>query len=280
VIATSPPRAEPVPARPRTAPAALRAVVRRGLRDGRRSVLSWGVPLSVMGALMAAVWPTIEDSMGTLMESYPEQLKQAFNITAITSVEAYVDAEMLSFIVPLAVAFLAIRTVVRMLTGAEERGYLDIILTAPVARRTLVAGAVIVAAVVSAGVLALVTAATWLAGILVGADPSFPVLARGFANVWPLAMLFAGLAVLCSGRLHTGAPVTAVAAGTLIGMYVLDLVGKLASSLDPLRAVSAFKYSGSAIHSGIDPIAFCGMLLVAVILTVAGALLFERRDLL
>jgi ABC-2 type transport system permease protein len=167
-----------------------------------------------------------------------------------------------------------------MLTGAEERGYLDLILTAPVARRTLVAGAAIVAAVVAAGVLAMVTAATWLAGSFVGADPSVSVLARGFANVWPLAMLFAGLAILASGRLRTGAPVTAVAAGTLIGMYVLDLVGKLASPLDPMRTVSAFKYYGSAIQSGIDPTAFCGMLLVAVILTAAGARLFERRDLL
>ncbi|WP_028063911.1 ABC transporter permease subunit [Solirubrobacter soli] len=280
MTATLPDRAEPVVARPPGRGASLRAVVRRGLRDGRRTVLSWGAPLGVMGALMAAVWPTIEDSMSTLMDSYPAQLKQAFNITSITSVEAYVDAEMLSFIVPLAVAFLAIRTVVRTLTGAEERGYLDIILTAPVARRTLVAGAVIVAGAVTAGVLAMVTVTTWLAGTLVGADPSMAVLARGFANVWPLAMLFAGLAVLASGRLHSGSPVTAVAAGTLIGMYVLDLVGKLASPLDPMRAVSAFKYYGSAIQNGIDPVAFCGILLVALILAVAGAMLFERRDVL
>ena len=48
---------------------------------------------------------------------------------------------MLSFIVPLALAFLAVRVIVRLVSGAEERGYLDIVLTAPVARRVLVAGA-------------------------------------------------------------------------------------------------------------------------------------------
>jgi ABC-2 type transport system permease protein len=107
-----------------------------------------------MSGLMAVMWPSIEDSMDTLMESYPAKLKDAFNIRAITSVEAYIDAEMLSFIVPLAVAFLAVRVIVRMLSGAEERGYLDIVLTVPVARRTLVAGAVAVAAVIAAAVLA------------------------------------------------------------------------------------------------------------------------------
>jgi ABC-2 type transport system permease protein len=278
---TAPPvAAEPSVGRVPGAAAALRAIVRRGLRDHRRSLLTWGAPLSAMSALMAVVWPSIDDSMDTLMESYPEKLKDAFNITAITNVEAYIDAEMLSFIVPLAVAFLAVRVVVRMLSGAEERGYLDIVLTAPVGRRALVAGALVVAAAVSAAVLAAMTVVTWLAGVLVGADPSFVVLGRGMGNVWPLAMFFAGLAVLACGRMHTGGSVTAVASGTLVGMYVIDLVGKLADPVEPLRAVSAFRYYGSAIQDGIDPLAFAGMLVAGAVLAVAGALLFERRDVL
>jgi ABC-2 type transport system permease protein len=267
-------------ARPPAGSAALRAVLRRGVRDNRRALLSWGAPLSLMSALMAAVWPSIEGSMDTLMESYPDNLKDAFNITAITNVESYIDAEMLSFIVPLAVAFLAVRIVARMLSGAEERGFLDVVLTVPVSRRTLVGGALAVAAVVTAAVLVLMTVVTWLAGVLVGADPSLVVLGRGMANVWPLAMFFAGLAVLACGRLHTGGSVTALVSGTLVGLYVVDLVGKLADPVEPLRAVSPFKYYGSAIQDGIDPLAAIGLLVVAALLTVAGTLLFERRDVL
>lgn len=258
----------------------LRAVIRRGLRDHRRALLTWGGPLGAMSALMAAMWPSIEGSMDTMMDSYPEQLKEAFNIREITSVEAYIDAEMLSFLIPLAIAFLAVRVIVRALAGAEERGYLDIVLTTPIARRTLVAGAVVVAALVVAGVLALVTLLTWLTGTLVGVDPSFAVLARGMANVWPLAMFFAGVAVLATAGLHSGGPVTAIAAGVLVAMYVIDLLGKLAEPVEPLRAVSAFKYYGSAIQDGIDPLAFSGMTLAAIVLTIAGTLLFERRDVL
>jgi ABC-2 type transport system permease protein len=260
--------------------ATLRAVIRRGLRDNRRALVSWGGPLGAMSALMAALWPSIEGSMDTLMDSYPDKLKEAFNIRALTSVEAYVDAEMLSLLVPLAVAFLAVRVVVRMLSGAEERGYLDIVLTAPVARRTLVAGALSVAAAVVAAVLVVVTVMTWLAGTLVGADPSLVVLGRGMLNVWPLALFFSGVAVLATAWLHTGGPVTAVAAGSLIGMYVIDLVGKLAEPIEPLRALSAFKYYGSAIQDGIDPFAFGGLVLAGAVLAMAGAVLFDRRDVL
>jgi ABC-2 type transport system permease protein len=135
-----------------------------------------------------------------------------------------------------------------------------------------------VAALVVAAVLAVILAATWLAGTLVGADPSLVVLARGMLNVWPLALLFAGLAALVTGWAHSGGPVTAICAGTLVGMYVIDLVGKLAEPAEPLRYVSAFRYYGSAVQDGIDPLAFAGVTAVGVVLAIVGALRFERRD--
>ena len=56
---------------------------------------------------------------------------------------------MLSLIVPLAIAFLAVRIVTRAISTAEESSYLDIVLVTPVRRRTLVAGAFGVSAVVT-----------------------------------------------------------------------------------------------------------------------------------
>ena len=119
---------------------------------------------------------------------------------------------------------------------------------------------------------------TMIAALIVGADPDLWVIVRGMANVWPLAMFFAGLAALAAGVLHSATRVTAIAAGALVGMYVIDLVGKLAESLDWIRWASAFKYYGSAVQDGIDPVAFVGMTLVAVLLAWVGAWLLERRD--
>jgi ABC-2 type transport system permease protein len=121
---------------------------------------------------------------------------------------------------------------------------------------------------------------TWIVALLAGTDVSLALLGRGAANVWPVSMLFAGLAALAAGRLHRSAQVTAIATGTLVGMYVIDLVGKLSDPVEPLRYASAFKYYGSAIQDGIDPYAFAGLTLVGVALAVAGAGLLERRDVL
>ena len=258
----------------------LRAVVRRGLRDNRRAWLTWGGPLGAMSALMAAIWPSVEGSITDALENYPEGLKEAFNIREITTVEAYIDAEMMSLIVPLAVAFLAIRIVTRAIAVAEEQRYLDTLLAAPVPREMLVGGAVVVVAIVVAVVLAVSTLLTWIVAVLVGTDASLAVLGRGAANVWPLSMSFAGLAAFAAGILHRSAQVTAIATGTLVGMYVIDLVGKLADPIEPLRYVSAFRYYGSAIQDGIDPLAFAGLTFVGIALAVAGGALFRRRDVL
>lgn len=256
----------------------LRAVVRRGLRDHGRAPLTWGLPLGAMCGLIVAMYPSIEDSLGELMDEYPQGLKDAFGIDELNSVEAYLDAEMFSLIVPLAIAFFAVRSISRAISTAEERGYLDTALAAPLSRRTLVAGSFAVTAMASATVLFVAFALTMVVGAVAGTGISLAKVAAGVATVWPLAVFFAGLAMLVAGIVHGSGPVTAIAAGTLVGMYVIDLVGKLAEPAEPFRAITVFKYYGSGLTDGIDPAAFAGLTVCGAALALAGALRFERRD--
>ena len=270
--------AQATPLRSPSTARSFAAVVRRGLRDQRRAPLYWGGGLGLMCALMAAIWPSIEDSMTKLVENYPEGLMKAFGISELNTVEKYIDAEMLSIIVPLALAFFAVRCATRATVGAEERGHLDTLLSLPLTRRVVVAGSFAVTAVVVAAILAVMCAMTWIAGTVAGTGISLSSLVAGFGNVWPVAMAFAGLAALAAGVCSRPAVVTAVATGTLVAMYVIDLVGKLSEAVAPLRAFSAFRYYGSAIQQGLDLSHAIGLTLVAVVLTAAGAVLFDRRD--
>jgi ABC-2 type transport system permease protein len=91
-----------------------------------------------MCALIVAIYPSIDDSLTKLTESYPRGLKEAFGIEQLDTVEAYLDAEMFSLIVPLTIAFFAVRSISREISVAEERGYLDTTLAAPLSRQVLV----------------------------------------------------------------------------------------------------------------------------------------------
>lgn len=258
----------------------LAALARHALREQRNPILGWGGGLGLMCALMTAIWPSIEDSAAELVEQYPAGLKDAFGIEQLDSVEQYLDAEMLSLIVPLALAIFAIRCVTRATVGAEDRGHLDILLSLPVSRRVLVAASFAATGLAVAAILALTFALTTLAGVIVGVGIDVGTLAAGFANVWPLAMAFAGLAGLVAGVAHRPSTVTYVASATLVAMYAIDLAGKLSDAAEPFGALSAFRLYGSAIEDGLDPGHIAALTFAALALTWLGAVLFDRRDVL
>ena len=272
-----------VPSRPRQAPGwptSLRAVVRRGLLDRRRTVLLWGGSLGALGAFMAAIYPSIQSSIESIAKNYPAGLKEAFGVQAMNTVEGYVHAEMFSLIVPLAIGYFAIRAVAAAIVGAEERGHLDTILSLPMSRWVLMVGSYLVAAVVSVAILALTGAMTFIAGRIAGTHISLGLVIAGSMGVWPLALFFAGVSALASGALHGARTVNGIALAALVAMYALDLAGRLANGLEPLRWISAFRYYGAPLRDGIDPASFIGLTGAGVLLLIAGALLLERRDVL
>jgi ABC-2 type transport system permease protein len=249
------------------------------LRDRRRSVLAWGIPLGLWSAFIVSIFPSIEDSISKAVTNYPSALKEAFGIAELTSVEQYLQAEMLSLIVPLALGYLAVRAIASGLSGAAESGRLDVLLSAPVPRRSLVTAGFLGTAVELAAVLALTVVLTGLGSVVSGAGLRFGAEVEGFANVWPLALVFAGFGAIATGFSLRTTVVTGSVAGVLVTMYVLDLVGKLDQGLSGIRYLSVFKYYGNAIEDGIEPLAFVGVSAAAVLLAAVGAWLFERRDL-
>jgi ABC-2 type transport system permease protein len=257
----------------------LTPLVADQLWERRRSLLSWGLPIGLWSAFIVSIFPSVQTSVARAVRGYPQGLKEAFGIGQLTTVEQYVHAEMLSLIVPLAVGYLAVRSVASGLSGAAESGRLDVLLSAPISRRRLVTAGFAASAIEVALVLAVALALTAIASVLSGAKLDLGSALAGFANVWPLALLSAALGIVVTGWSLSTAVVTGSVAGALVAMYVLDLVGRLDTSLDLLRDASVFRYYGRAIVDGIDPLSFLGVTVAAVALAAIGALLFERRDL-
>ncbi len=257
----------------------LGALVDFHLHERRRSPLAWGLPLGLMSAFIVVIYPSVQGALTKVVAQYPEGLKQAFGIGELANVEQYLHGEMLSLIVPLAVGYLAARAVANDLSGAAESGRLEVLLSAPVRRSAVCAAAFLGAAVEAAAVLALILILSLLGSLVAGSGLSFADALAGFAAVWPLALVAAGAAVVLSSFSLKTSVVTGAAAGFLVTMYVIDLIGKLDTGLSGIRYASIFRYYGNAIESGIEPVAFLGLTVFGVLLTILGAVLVERRDL-
>jgi len=256
----------------------LTALVIAQLRERRRSLLAWGLPIGLMSAFIVAIFPSVQDALAKAVSDYPPALKEAFGISELSTVEQYLDAEMLSLIVPLAAGYLGVRSIASALSGAAESGRLDVLLSVPLSRRRLVAAGFAATAVELSAVLAVSLLLTLFGSLLASAGLGFGPALAGFANVWPLALLFAGLGVVVTGWSLRTAVVTGSVAGVLVAMYVADLIGRLDPSVSGIRYASVFRYYGKAIEDGIDPLAFAAVTAAAVALAALGALLFERRD--
>jgi beta-exotoxin I transport system permease protein len=237
------------------------------------------LPLGLWSAFIVSIFPSIQSALADAVRNYPAALKEAFGVGELSSVEQYLHAEMLSLIVPLAVGYLAVRSMASGLSGAAESGRLDVLLSAPVSRGQLVAAGFCATAVEVALVLVVTLALTEIGSVLSGAGLSLGSALAGFANVWPLALLTAALGVIVTGFSLRTSVVTGSVAGALVAMYVIDLVGRLDPGLDWIRYLSAFRYYGNAIEDGIDAWSFLGVIAAALLLGMVGARLFERRDL-
>jgi ABC-2 type transport system permease protein len=128
--------------------------------------------------------------------------------------------------------------------------------------------------------MVLTGAITFVLGRIAGTHISLGLVMAGAIGVWPLALFFGGVSALASGALHSARTVNGIVVGALVAMYAVDLAGRLANGLEPIRWVSAFRYYGAPMRNGIDPLSFIGLAAVGGLLLVVGALLLERRDVL
>jgi ABC-2 type transport system permease protein len=245
-----------------------------------RGVLVWGAALGLYSAAIVASYTTFSGDaaqMKGLLEAYPQGMLDAFGITDLADVENYLHSQVF-VLAPLALAFFPILAAAGAIAGAEERGAMDVLLGNPLRRPQLVVGYFAATAISLLGIVAVVGLLTWGTAALMDVDLSPKSTAAAVLNMWPVCLLFGGLAMLCSAAFHRRALAIAVPAFALFATYLLDTVGRASEDLEKLRPWSAFYYYGSAIEDGIDWANFFGLAGVALLLVGLAAILFQRRD--
>ncbi len=251
-------------------------------RRRRYAPLAWGVPLGLMAVMVMAVFPSIRDTsqLEELIQAYPDALKEAFGISdaSFSSISGYLAAEIFSLIAPFTVAAFMIHAIAADVAGAERRGVLDVLLSAPARRRHVPAGSLAGAAAVLLAIALVLGALTQAAAYAFGVGLPVGDTLAGVLSLWPLGVFAGGVTVLLAGISSRSAIVGAGAAGVLVAMYLVEVLGKLSDAFAAVDGLSAFHYYGSAIEDGFDPGGAAILVIAGALLAAAGCALFERRD--
>ena len=235
-------------------------------------LLAWAAGLVAAGLVVGTLLPTVDE----FLES-----DEGF-IDLLAAFGMDVEDVMLGFVAMISIILglvIAVYAAFRMgATRAEESSTrAEFLLTRPLPRwrwlgahlLTLV-GAILVLAAAAA-------TAVWLGAVLADARVTAADAFSAMANTLPAIAVFVGIAVLVFGLLpRLTVPVTA---GAAVVAYVLELVGPLLEWPEWVLDVSPFHHLEQVPVDSMDVPAALVMTGIGAVLTIAGILAFERRDL-
>jgi ABC-2 type transport system permease protein len=263
---------------------ALGAVWSKTLRDQRRPLLWWATGILLVVLMYAAFYPSIKanaEQFNTYMRSLPKAVKDMVGGANIASPAGYLNSEIFSFMGPILLLVYAIGAGARAIAGEEESGTLDLLLSTPVRRRTVVRDKF---AAMLVGTFAL-GAIAWLGTVAVapafGLHVAIANLTAAFLNLFLLGLAFGAIALAAGAAMGSKSLAIGVTAGAALLTFLLKTFAAAVSWLRPYRVLSPFYYySGhDPLRNGFhapDPIVLAGIAVVAVGIALVT---FEGRDL-
>ena len=263
----------------------LRSIALKALWDQRRAFIWWALGIMAIILLLVLLYPSIRDvpEFQQLIDSLPEAMRNLFlgsSVVDFLSPTGYLNSRFFAFLGPALFLVYGIGQGVSAVAGEEERGTLEVVLSAPVSRWRLVVerfAALGVGAALLAGVAFVVL---WAGGAMVSMGIAPDRLLQACVSLGLLTLFFGTLALAVGAVNGRRGPAIGMATGVAVAGYLVDALAPLASVLDALRPASPFKYNGEAVPlaNGLEPL-HAGVLLAGIlVLLVVAAVGFERRD--
>jgi ABC-2 type transport system permease protein len=254
----------------------------KALRDARRMILGWAIGIGAVSLLYTSLYPQVATpDYAKLIESYPEALRHAFNLTDVVSPAGYLNSTVFGLLGPVLLVIFMVVYGSKTIAGDEEAGTLDLVLAHPVSRTRLLlhrlAALVVAALLVCAAVLVLELAVSGPANLgAVGPGR----LAAATVHLALVGVCFGALTLAVGAA--TGRRAVAVGTGAALAVlaYFGNNLAPQVSGLHWVQRLSPFYYGNGhlpLVH-GLN-LGDCGILLaIAAVVSALGLAAFTRRD--
>jgi ABC-2 type transport system permease protein len=260
-------------------------LVRKTLREYRRTLIGWTIGLSGFVGLYLSVFTSISKNpdfyQQAALSKYPGALKDLMGgLADITSGAGYLQTVVYQLIGPLLFIMCAAILGNRAIAQPEESGTLELTMTLPLDRKRLVLERF------AALFLSLLAIALVLLVLIVvvgnGVEMNVPFDRVAAAHTgFFLTALFFGTVSLAVGA-ATGSKATAMAVTGVwaVGGYVVVSIGKNVDAISWLKWISPFHYYQDArpLFTGFPVGDYLVLVLATVVVLLTSVLAFDRRD--
>lgn len=260
------------------------AVMLLDLRIRRVATLLWWLAVVLIVLMYMAIYPTIRDTPGVdeFVANLPEAFREAFAAGDYTTPVGYLESEVFSGLIPVVILVLTIGRGAFAVGGEEELGRLGVVMALPVRRRQVY--------LAKFGSVAAATALVVFGGVMVtvlvlgppfGIDIAIRDVAATCLQLY-LFVLLAGAMALAAGAAtgRRGAGVAAPAGIFALG-FLVDTLGRSVDWLERLRPFEPWRWynDNAPLSNGLGVRESLVLIGATVLVTIIGALLFDRRDL-
>lgn len=252
-------------------------VLRHTLSRMRTTLLWWTIGVAVYTVINIAVYPSFKDSVLLEVKNYPETMVKAFGLENLDQIGPYLYAQVF-LMLPLILAFFPIITYAGSLAGAEERGGLDVLLTQPMKRRSLVLATWLAAVIGVFVVLAATGILSWLLIVLIGEKLGFGETMLAAWSVFPVTVAVSSIGLLLAAALRSRGVVLGAAIAITFLLYLIEVVGKIAPELDDLRWISPFRYFNDVFTFDVPVWHYLLLVGFSLVMLALSVMVFERRD--
>lgn len=217
----------------------FRNVFSKGLWDRRRTIVWWILGASLLIAWISFVYPIMRDSgaMEKLIEDLPPEMMAVFGIDPATYLTGagFVQAQFFSLFGPFMMIALAVSVAVGATASEEKNGTMDMLLAAPISRRSVMIQKAGVIEVLTAFVAVAIAAMLLVLNIVVDMELSVQGVLSVTVALWLLGLVFGAVALVAGA--FTGKPSTAIGVAMVLSI-VAWFVNAFAAIFDWLEIPS------------------------------------------
>lgn len=267
----------------------FRSVFTKSLRAYRWAILGWGIG---MAALLYVQYATIGTALNGASAQSLQQFVQQFRFFGetihVNTPGGYVTFKTMGWL-PVLLGVWTVLAGARMTRGEEESGSLDVLLSTPQSRLSVITQKALALAAAT-GVISVLMGFGLLLG-MVGANAVAPDIhvtvsvsaaMLGALNAGVAAYMFGAMALLAA-QFMSRAGAAGLAGGLMAALYVLDGTGRQVNSATGVRPFSLLYFYDRSLPlipgHGMDWGALAFLVALCALLVVAAIPLFLRRDL-
>lgn len=266
----------------------LHNVFTKAMWDRRKAMLWWLSGSATYMLVIVLTWsafsdPGLQESYDKLLAAYPPELLAVFGMSpgqSVFSPVGYLTAEAFGLIGPLLLLILAAGIGARAIAGEEEAGTMDLLLSNPVSRRSVVLQKALAMLVLVVLLGAAIYVGVAIGALAVGMEVSMANVAATTLQAVMLALGFGALALALGAATGNRGLALGGVSGVALATFLVQSIGPLANWPLWSQKLSPFYYysAHTPLENGLSWGDFGVLAAIFMVLVGVAVPLFARRD--